>query len=94
MEQVVEELEGRAAIWHSVQNMYAHRRQYLHNLQLSEELLPLSSLNLILASAATYDSVPLPDLNWYYTHVWRVFCVYSRNVRNILCKALIYCVKC
>ena len=48
--------------------MYAHRRQDLHNLKLSEELLPLTSLNSILTSAATYDSVPLPDLNWYYTH--------------------------
>ena len=68
MDQVLEDLEIQAANMRRFQNLYAHRRQDLHNLHLSEELLPVSSLKTILTSASTYDSVPLDDINWYYTH--------------------------
>jgi hypothetical protein len=68
MEQVSEDLEQQAATLQSFQRLYAHRRQDLHNLKLSEELLPVSSLKTILDSAATYHSVAIADLNWYYTH--------------------------
>ena len=68
MEQVIEDLEQQAATLQSFQSLYAHRRQDLHNLKLSEELLPVSSLKAILDSAATYHSVAVADLNWYYTH--------------------------
>jgi hypothetical protein len=68
MEQVLEDLEIQADTMHSFQALYAHRRQDLHNLKLSEELLPISSLENILATASTYDAVPLSDINWYYTH--------------------------
>ena len=44
MEQVLEDLEIQADTMHSFQALYAHRRQDLHNLKLSEELLPISSL--------------------------------------------------
>jgi hypothetical protein len=68
MDQVITDLELRAGIMHDVHTLYAHRRQDLHNLKLTEELLSVTSLRTILSAASTYDSVPIDDVNWYYTH--------------------------
>ena len=68
MEQVIEDLELQVSNVARFQSLYAHRRQDLHNLRLTEELLPITSLRSILASANSYNSVPLSDINWYYTH--------------------------
>jgi hypothetical protein len=68
MEQVLEDIELQADTLRQFQALYAHRRQDLHNLRLSEELLPISFLRSILSRATTYEAVPVADINWYYTH--------------------------
>ena len=68
MEQVLESLELKRDTIQKLHDLYTHRRQDLHSLRLTEELLPLATLAQILRDAQSYDVIPIAETNWYYAH--------------------------
>jgi hypothetical protein len=68
MEQVLESLELKRDTLQKMHDLYTHRRQDLHSLRLTEELLPMATLTQILRDAQAYDVIPVDEINWYYAH--------------------------
>jgi hypothetical protein len=67
-ERILEDLELKGTTVYQLHQLYSHRRQDLHSGRLSEELLSVSSLSHIFDSIRSFETAPLPDLNWYYAH--------------------------
>lgn len=68
MERVMEDLEIKWDTLKRMQVLYAHRKQDLHSLKLTEELLPPRTLQKILSNAETSNMTPMKMMNWYYTY--------------------------
>ena len=68
-ERILEDLEIKGNTLRDMQRLYEHRRQDLQLGQLTEELLPVRTLEGILNQGTTADMIPLEEKNWYYMYV-------------------------